>query len=305
MMIGVTKWPYDQASIDKRQNDCDYFGDPSDDCKNEAWFIRELSNQLEEKFQVERNLTFAFMDSFSQSGPNLNDQTQQSYWIRETMKLWNEATGKNETFDFKTIDEVLEENAECKEENRKLNQIIQEDIKQLKENVTSLGIAVESNSASISENINEITQNSGSISANTDRITNVAASLSEEINEVAQQCTMDMSSISSSVDENSNQISNLFQNFISLTSSYQKHDLQIMDISKKGRWCGAQDQAAGTITYDQLFMSETNMDIESPPLDIATGKYLNININFGSPFLPRNLHSSREWDLPCELQSDF
>ena len=110
-MIGVTKWPYDQASIDKRQNDCDYFGDPSDDCKNEAWFIRELSNQLEEKFQVERNLTFAFMDSFSQSGPNLNDQTQQSYWIRETMKLWNEATGKNETFDFKTIDEVLEENA--------------------------------------------------------------------------------------------------------------------------------------------------------------------------------------------------
>ena len=42
MMVGVTKWPYDQASIDKRQNACDLYGDPSDACKNEAWFIRSL-----------------------------------------------------------------------------------------------------------------------------------------------------------------------------------------------------------------------------------------------------------------------
>merc|ERR1711971_46079 len=77
MMVGVTKWPYDQASIDKRKNDCDFYGDPSDDCKNEAWFIRELSQQLKEKFEIERTLTFAFMDSFSQSGPNLKDEVQQ------------------------------------------------------------------------------------------------------------------------------------------------------------------------------------------------------------------------------------
>ena len=49
------------------------------------------------------------MDSFSQSGPNLNDEVQQSHWGEETNKLWSEATSRNETFEFKTIDDVLEE----------------------------------------------------------------------------------------------------------------------------------------------------------------------------------------------------
>ena len=126
MMIGVSKWRYSQSAIDERQDACDYFGDPSDNCKNEAWFIRELSQQLKEKFDVERNLTFAFMDSFSQSGPNLNDEVQQSHWIEETNKLWSEATSRNKTFDFKTIDDVREENALCKEEIKRLNDIISE-----------------------------------------------------------------------------------------------------------------------------------------------------------------------------------
>ena len=126
MTVGVSKWPYDQYNIDRRQNDCEHYGDPSDNCKIEAWFIRELSQQLQEKFEIERNLTFAFMDSFSQSGPNLNDEVQQSHWTEETNKLWSEATSRNETFDFKTIDDVLEENALCKEENNRLNDIIAE-----------------------------------------------------------------------------------------------------------------------------------------------------------------------------------
>ena len=152
MMVGVSKWPYDQYNIDRRQQDCDYYGDPSDKCKNEAWFIRELSQQLQEKFEIERNLTFAFMDSFSQSGPNLNDEVQQSHWIEETNKLWSEATSRNETFDFKTIDDVLEENALCKEENNRLNDIIAEDIKQLKENVTSLDNKIIRNEEKIIDN---------------------------------------------------------------------------------------------------------------------------------------------------------
>ena len=40
MMVGVTKWKYSQSAIDERQDSCDFYGDPSDDCKNEAWFIR-------------------------------------------------------------------------------------------------------------------------------------------------------------------------------------------------------------------------------------------------------------------------
>merc|ERR1712179_867540 len=73
MIIGVSKWSYSQAEIDKRQADCDYYGDPSENCKNEAWFMREIDGQLQEKFHLSENFTFAFIDSFSQSGPALND----------------------------------------------------------------------------------------------------------------------------------------------------------------------------------------------------------------------------------------
>ena len=156
-MIGVSKWKYSQSAIDERQDACNDFGDPSDFCKNEAWFIRELSQQLQEKFDIRRNLTFAFMDSYSQSGQtNLNDEVQQSHWIEETNKLWSEATARNETFDFKTIDDVLEENALCKEENNRLNDIISEDIKQLKENVTTLDKNIVRNEGTISENQRKI-----------------------------------------------------------------------------------------------------------------------------------------------------
>ena len=98
MMIGVTKWPYDQFHIDQRQAECDHYGDPSDKCKNEAWFIREMSKQFDEKFGQNRSFTFAFMDAFSQTWPGNEDSVQQDHWIIETDKLWKEATTKNEYF---------------------------------------------------------------------------------------------------------------------------------------------------------------------------------------------------------------
>ena len=121
MMVGVTKWSYAQDEIDGRNENCEIYGEASEKCKNEAWFMRELSQQLEDKFDVKRELTFAFMDSFSQSSPELDDEIQQLHWIEETNKLWSEAMKhENKPFDFKTIDEVLEENAACKEENADL-----------------------------------------------------------------------------------------------------------------------------------------------------------------------------------------
>ena len=42
-----------------------------------------------------------------------------------------EATSKNSTFDFLTIDDVLEQNAKCKEENKRLHDIIDDSITDL------------------------------------------------------------------------------------------------------------------------------------------------------------------------------
>ena len=47
------------------------------------------------------------MDSFSQTYPGFDDETQQAHWQEETRKLWIEATAKNSTFDFKTIGKYL------------------------------------------------------------------------------------------------------------------------------------------------------------------------------------------------------
>merc|ERR1719450_1764330 len=94
---------------------CDHY---PDHCQDEAWFIREMSQQLEEKFGQNRTFTFAFMDSFSQSGPNnINDEVQQVHWKEETGKLWQEATTKNQTFNFLTVDDVQEEMDDLQSEN--------------------------------------------------------------------------------------------------------------------------------------------------------------------------------------------
>ena len=103
MMVGVTKWKLSQAAIDERESNCDFYGEESDFCINENKFIRTWNTEINEKFDLERNFTFAFTDSFSQSGPNVMDEVQQGNWINETSKIWEGATNFNQSFTFKTI----------------------------------------------------------------------------------------------------------------------------------------------------------------------------------------------------------
>ena len=214
MMIGVSKWKYSQSAIDERNAACDFYGDPSDNCKNEAWFMRELSQQLQEKFDIERTLTFAFMDSYAQSGPNLIDEVQQSHWIEETNKLWSEATSRNETFDFKTIDDVLEENAMCKEENNRLNDIISEDIKQLKENVTSLDNKIIRNGEKITDNQSSMVL-----------LTRDVEDLTEEVAGVED----DIVSVTQDVERNFHDINKVNEDVVSLNAS--NHQLETMIVA--------------------------------------------------------------------------
>ena len=136
MVVGVSKWSYSQAFIDARNETCTYHPDR---CQDEAWFMREFNNQFQEKFGLTKNFTFAFVDSWSQTAPHTEDPLQQQHWQQETDKLWVAATTNNQTFEFKTIDDVLEENAACKEENKRLSDFINEEIANLKEDVFTRG----------------------------------------------------------------------------------------------------------------------------------------------------------------------
>ena len=141
MMVGVTKWPYDQGSIDERREMCDMYGDPSDNCKNEDWLIRELTDQLVDKFNISQTLPFAFLDSFSQSGSNLDDQTQQEHWIRETETLWHEATGNGETFSFQDINDAYKEIERLRRKNKRLKKSNERYKQEFKEDTILLVIA--------------------------------------------------------------------------------------------------------------------------------------------------------------------
>ena len=174
---GVSKWKFSQDAINERNETCQFY---PDDCKDEAWFTREFDRQFQDKFGLAKNFSYAFIDSWSQTLPNTEDPTQQQHWIMETDKLWSEATGSDQTFEFKTIDDVLEENARCKQENQRLNDIIDDNITELYSRVNQNELNLTENKAQIdivnsrvNQNELDLTENKAAISVNADHITDI------------------------------------------------------------------------------------------------------------------------------------
>ena len=95
---------------------------------------------------------------------------QQHYWQRETDKLWVAATTNNQTFEFKTIDDVLEENAGCKEEILRLSDIIDEELDNLKEDVSTNKEAIVHIEDNFSAIASEVTLNTKHIGDNADEV---------------------------------------------------------------------------------------------------------------------------------------
>ena len=118
LVIGVSFWSYSEEAIAGRECSPNY----PDDCKDEAWFAREVNAQMHEKFGLTRNFSFVFTDSWSQTLDNIGDEVQQQHWHEETGKLWNITINRQESFFFKTIDDILEENAEQRKDTPCINQ---------------------------------------------------------------------------------------------------------------------------------------------------------------------------------------
>ena len=157
--------------MDKRNQTCTIM---PDNCRDEAWFMREFNAQFQAKFGINKTFTFAFMGSWSQSPLGINDPVQQEYWQQETQKLWEFSTERNETFEFMTIDDVLEENVKCKEENKRLHDIIDD-------NITELYQRMDDNELRVTENRDAIVVNTDLIS---DLETESKANLTFEFNPI-------------------------------------------------------------------------------------------------------------------------
>merc|ERR1719295_1483248 len=97
VIIGVSFWPYDEASVAKRKHHE----------ITEEKFIRQLNNQLNEKFHINPSVQGVFIDAMSQASWNKNDATQQEAFQRETGKLWK-FSNTSKLFAFITVEDIME-----------------------------------------------------------------------------------------------------------------------------------------------------------------------------------------------------
>ena len=67
VVIGVSFWQHDTDSANRRNHHN----------KDEDWLKSELQSQFEDKFKIDFDLPFVFIDSFSQQPYNKNDRNQQ------------------------------------------------------------------------------------------------------------------------------------------------------------------------------------------------------------------------------------
>merc|ERR1719206_351265 len=133
LVIGVSFWPFDQNSIDDRNEKCEPDYPYPDACKDEAWFCEQMNYQLKNKTSSPSNMNFTcvFTDSWSQTYPHNESLTEQEFWKIETEKLRDITMSRDDVFPFMTIDDILEENARQKAEIKWLNDVITNNITEM------------------------------------------------------------------------------------------------------------------------------------------------------------------------------
>ena len=62
----------------------------------------------------------------------------------------------------------------------------------------------------------------------------------------------------------------------SMAADVERHSADITSLGVRGYWCATRNEkwnTVGTITYESLTYSDSNLDITSTPLDINSGNY--------------------------------
>merc|ERR1712029_791513 len=89
-----------------------------------------MNKQLENRFHIGFELPVVFIDSWSQKKGHEDNPSEQEHFAIETSKLWDFAISHDD-FEFKSIDEVLEENEMMRNEIDYLNDIISDNITEI------------------------------------------------------------------------------------------------------------------------------------------------------------------------------
>ena len=180
MVVGVSFWAFDQESIDGRKCYPDYPNLPRHD---EAWYSQQINAQIAEKFGIERNFSFVFTDSFSQTaGPpgfNTDDPQQQEHWKQETGRLWDLTTNREQSFHFMTIDDILAENAAQRAKIKWLNDVIAKNISELRALTDSNKLAIQDTNDNLDLVSGRVTTNDAHVAQTNLRIDETQANLAQ------------------------------------------------------------------------------------------------------------------------------
>jgi len=231
LVIGVSFWPYDQDSIDERK--C--FPEYPEYCHDEAWFCEDRNRQLQEKFNLKKNITCVFSDSWSQTpGPpgfNTEDQLQQEHWKDETSILWDITTSRKDSFSFMTIDDILEENTRLKVENQRLNDIIRDNITELTEMIKINAENINLNGDNIQNTIENVTRNSERIDENKETIQDNANNIQDNTNNI-QDNANNIKDNADNIQDNANNIQENANNIQEYANNIQENANNIQEYAK-------------------------------------------------------------------------
>ena len=209
-IIGVSHWAYDAQSVAERA----HMGE------TEEKFVARWNEQLKDKFHLEGyDLQGVFIDSWSQQPWNLQDPQQQEAFQRETGKLWT-FTRDHDLFPFRTIEDVLNENQEMKNEIRWLNDVIAHNISELANQISALSEKHEEDIGAVSEDIQLLTVNVESVDTNLEAlnetlhndiqaVTGEIDSVSTDLGELSKKHSHDIQALTEDIASVTTDISNL------------------------------------------------------------------------------------------------
>jgi len=126
VVLEATHWSFDADEVEDRGPNAE-----------ENW-CESMNTEIQKNFvHVTQNFSCVFIDSWARKGRHVNDTDEQEAFQRETQKLWD-LTKQFGPFEFKSLEDVLADLYQCREERDCLDGVIAGDLKTMKDDVTAL-----------------------------------------------------------------------------------------------------------------------------------------------------------------------
>ena len=261
LVIGVSFWNFKSDLLNYRKNTCQW--SPAN-CRNEDWFEKSMKDILQDNFHIKQDLPFVFLDSWAKHPMNINDEEQKQKFDRESKKLWMLAK-RAKPFNFMTVNDVLEENHVIKKRNAELEDMIKNDIREMKKSLEEN----DSNFNGIISRLEKLTDKSKEHGDKSnqlqDMITQFKASTSSSINQVQDNVELTIGKVQTKV---SNAENNIFKEVSQLENGFKDISQNLAELKQESH--SFQKSLGNEILERRNINSIFRKDISSNTKEVAS-----------------------------------